>query len=181
MKGEDAAFESFAQKAPLVELPGLRDQIVSRILSDGTRTAADSVWLRKSFVDPEKEIDRKQTDSDLDVFVLLPDWDYPVVDSGLAVAALQAETPEAYADVEQHADWESKDGEWHDPSDAWSRIPSHARETLENSLQLGFFATQQDQSEGNVRLYDVTVVNEYQFNYKRDETAEIRLWNGGSG
>lgn len=171
----EEAIESFREKAPLVSLDELAEIITKDILTEELRQKTESVWLFNSFVDPEREIDEKETDSDLDVILLVPDWELPVLDTGLAVVAPQADTPEAYENNAGEMNWSSKDGKWDSPAKAWERLPDYVRETFLESVQRGFFANESDVESNNIRLYDITIVNRTQFHYD-EEATRICIW-----
>lgn len=169
--------------APLIDFQELTEVIVTEMLSPGTRSRADSVWISGSFPDPEREIDRTDTPSDLDLFVLVPDWDLPPADSGIAVLAPGAETPSTYQNVWSEASWDSKatpQSEWNcSPQEAWDRLPEHAQETLLRSVERGFYATEADVEEDRLRGYDLNIGNEQHFEYGRCPRSDIRIWDGG--
>lgn len=172
--------ESFHEKAPLVDVDELVGLVVDGMMTDGLRERAGSVWIQSSFADPEREIDTKETLSDLDLFVVVPDWEYPAVDSGLALVAPEAEVPAAYEESREGKDWTSKGGKCDSPEEAWEMIPGWARETLSQSLEYGFYATESDVESGSVRSYDLTIDNRDVFERVREPDAEFCLWRDDS-
>lgn len=170
--------------APLIDFEELKDVILMELLSRETRSKADSVWISGSFPDPEREIDRTDTPSDLDLFVLVPEWDLPPVDTGIPLLAPEAETPSVYQNVEKEAIWDAKEtplSAWDcSPQAAWDRLPNHARETLMRSVKKGFYATEGDVEAERLRGYDLSIGNEEHFEHGRCPRADIRIWNGES-
>lgn len=173
MRGSPASFEC---KAPFVDVDAIRDLIVYDIVSDGTREQAESIWLQNSFVDPDCGIDENESPSDLDIFILIPDWNLPVADTGIAVATSETRVPAIYEQVGP-VTWESKDGRWTDSVDEfWEHLPEHVQQTLVQSMHKGFYATEEDYENRLIRSYDVTIGDRTAFNYERDAHARVEIW-----
>lgn len=170
------ARKSLQEKAPLIDFDELEDLIVNEMLSDNIKQEAESAWITSSFVDPDREIDTSQYPSDLDVQVVIPGWEYPIADSGIAFFAPQVETPDIYKQAIENAQWDSKDEGWATAEEAWEELPEYARETLLNSIQFAFRADENDIEEDRIRQYDISIIDE---EYRRQTTkpgAEICVW-----
>jgi len=176
----DPAKESFRKKAPLLEIDDLTEVIIEKILTEELLERAESVWIRKSFADPDKEIDSKDTPSDLDVFVVVPSWDKPLPDSGLAIVAPQVEVSAAYEESAEGSNWTSKDGKWESAEEAWEQIPKYVQKSLIRSTEYGFYATESDVESGIVRPYDITICNEEQFEVASKPDGEFCIWRSDS-
>lgn len=167
---------TFRERAPLVDTAELSDLIVKGIIHPETRAAAESIWLQNSFVDPNRDIDENDTPSDLDVFVLIPDWEFPVADTGLAATVPAVENPEPHPSTD-NVTWDSKDGKWTEGAESfWEVLPEHARGTFARSLQKGFYASETDREAGLIRTYDVTIGDRTDFEYDQESHARLQLY-----
>lgn len=178
--GETAPLEEFRAKAPLIDVDELVELILYDIMTEELRERAESVWIRNSFTDPDREIDTSETPSDLDIYVVVPGWDLPVTDSGIAAVASGADPPDALAESAADFEWTSKDGNWDSAEQAWDRIPEYVRETLRRSVEIGFYARESDVEEGIIRLFDLVVGNRENFAYVEKPGAEVRIYHGDS-
>lgn len=171
--------ESLNSKAPLIDLDELASTIVDEIMTESMRAQADGVWIRNSFVDPEKEIDTGPERSDVDVFIFCPSWEYPVADTGMALATSHLQLPSAIT-TSGELDWESKDGKWDDVDAAWEQLPTYAQETLSNSIRHGVYATKEDLENSSARPFDFTIGGQSAYEYLHDPRAQLRIWEGDS-
>lgn len=169
------AKKSLNQKAPKINFEELKDLITNKILSDGIKQRATAVWITGSFTDPNREIDTSEYPSDLDIIVVIPDWEYPMADTGILFTAPQVETPAIYEGVVEDIRWESKDGGWDTAEEAWEDLPEYARETLRQSFQHVFRANEEDVQQERIRQYDVTIIDEER-RAEMDTSGEIRVW-----
>lgn len=183
--------DSFNRKAPLVDAEELVEIIVDEIVSEDLKQQADSIWLLGSFVNPEKELDRKGR-SDLDVFVVVPDWEYPQVDTGVAIFADQATVPELIAELADNGEYlalKGPEGRWErPPAEIWDTIPEYARRTLINSASNVFFRNEDEKASNKIRLYDVTIGSPPQLEFDRKKGQQagqenvpgVCIWEDGN-
>lgn len=169
-----------AEKAPLVDVDELVEAITEGLLADGLRARADSVWLYGSFVDPGKEVDESEARSDLDVFVVVPDWELPVSGVAIPLFAPQVELPPVVARFADRLDWSGVAGfenGWDcSAGEAWDRLPEPVRETLHRCVTTAFYAREADVEEGLVRPYDLMVGDESQWDARLGDGPAVRIW-----
>lgn len=173
--------DSLKRKAPLIDLREVADTIVGEIMTESMREQADGAWIRNSFVDPETEIDTGPERSDVDVFIFCSSWEYPVADSGMALATSHLPLPSAIDTPSEEFNWESKDGKWDVHVDeAWEQLPTYAQETLSNSIRHGVYATRKDFENSSARPFDFTIGGQSAYEYLHDPHAQVSIWDGDS-
>lgn len=167
----NAQKKTFSEKAPLINIDELVDFVINEIVDENLRRQASSIWLLGSFVNPGKEIDRGKRRSDLDIFVVVPDWDLPQINSGVALYADQVPTPDILkktVERSKYAPLMGPDGRWEIPaSDIWEELPDSIKKTFVSSIETVFFATQEERESGEIRMYDVIVGDESHLDYNR--------------
>lgn len=178
------------EKAPLVDVDELTDQVLFDIIDDELRERADSVWMLGSFVNPGREIDTKGGRSDIDVFIQLPDWDFPQAGTGMAMFASdsRSDIPAIYDRITTRNSWSPIEGPesvvWECSVDeAWERMPADVQRSLVESTKNGFFANEEDRQAGKPRHYDLLVGNQAQLEFNRTlerrngaKLIDTRIW-----
>lgn len=148
--------EQLEQKAPLVDPDGLVDTIESEILSPELRDRGSSIWLRGSFVDPDREIDSGEKYSDMDVYVPVDGWDLPLAGPGTIIYASQTDSVHAVAVAKDEYEWSYKH-QWESADRAYERLPEYAIETFTESLRHFFIASEEDKEADVYRQYDIRI------------------------
>lgn len=159
----------FQRKAPLLDRDSLASEVVHNILEPELRERAAEIWILGSFINPDKGTDENGR-SDMDLFVVVPDWDMPVADVSILFAASNVPTPPMYEPLSDDHDWkgiDAPDRTWDgSPDEAWERLPEYVRETLHNAATEFFYATMADKEQNRVRNYDLQIGNRQQFDYQ---------------
>lgn len=191
----DALRNELREKAPLVEPDELKQLIVREIVDDKLREWAAGVWLLGSFVNPGRDIDSKDKRSDLDAFVLVPDWEFPQAGSGMAMfaEAVDEEVPTIFEQVTDGKSWSPMEGPesvlWECSVDeAWEQLPACVQRSLVNSTQTGVYAIEEDKRNGRARCCDLIVGNEAQLEFNRAveeangaELIDTQIWSPDEG
>lgn len=158
---DDSPRETLERKAPLVDLEGMTEKIVTEVVDSRLRQRAESLWILGSFADPEKEIDAGETPSDLDLFLTVPEWDLPIADSEIPVLASQVSTPDVLGSRFEGTEWDGVGGpgsEWNcSAEDAWERLPEDVQQTFLNGTEWLFFASESDRIINRPRSYHLHV------------------------
>ena len=189
------AVESLREKFPLVDVTELVNIITYEIVTDELRQRAESIWLYGSFVNPRKEIDTKEARSDLDIFVVVPEWDLPQADAAIPIFASQVPTPDVFQELSESQEWrgrglQSSRGGWDRPVDeVWESLPADVKETLKNSIERVFYTTEEDMRANRHRIYDTIIGDESQLEFNlemgRTEDNEITpgvpIWKSNEG
>ncbi|PSP75603.1 hypothetical protein BRC81_14535 [Halobacteriales archaeon QS_1_68_20] len=110
-------------------------------------------------VDPDKPIDRKDKPSDLDVFVVISDWDLPIADPSIVLSSSEAPDPPTIREESGDSDdFELHNSEfWEDADQAWEKLPAFAQQTLVNSTRNFLRFKPEDKQENVVRNYDLRI------------------------
>lgn len=148
-----------SKKAPLLEPEEVLDLIENKLLSDGTRDQADGIWLYGSMVNPEKKLDKGENYSDLDIFVIVPEWNLPLVGPSAVIYAPQVETPLDEAFQWGNKEWKFEH-EWGSAERAYELLPEHARTTFMNCTRQYFIAKKEDQENNIIRQFELRIGNE---------------------
>lgn len=180
---DEVALEEFQNNAPIIGVEELAEMLRFEMLSDETREKANSIWIVGSFVTPDKDIDTGESHSDLDVFVVLPNWELPIAGTALAMMAPQSDTLARYEQYPEKYNWSSKDTprwKWDcSAEEAWERIPEHAQKTLVQSTERYFFATDDDIEENRQRSYELNIANQQQLEHAVKDIPALEIWRDG--
>lgn len=160
---------TLAGRAPLLDVSELRTLVVRKLLPRSVLDRTESIWLLGSFTNPGKDLDTEKR-SDLDVYVVVPDWDRPIALSSLAVYAPQS--PVHDPSVEEDA-WTGVIGpegtRWdRSASEAWDCLPTDVQRALAYSVQVAVFATEADRARGSPRNVDLMIGSDGGLAYSRE-------------
>ncbi|WP_139172838.1 hypothetical protein [Halopelagius longus] len=176
----DLAKSEFRKKAPRLEFDDMETIVVEEILNEDILKQTRDIWLHGSFIDPNSEIDKGDKRSDLDIFVVVPNWNLPAVTSGITWAASQAPTLEDLDHLRDHYTWKelpSKEKKWNcTAEEAWEKLPECVRKTFIRASHRFFFANDNDYREKKMRNYDVFIGNISQFQYHKTIGPKAKIW-----
>lgn len=161
--------EVFESRAPAVKISELQGLLLSDIVAEELLTECLSVWVFGSFANPYKSLDRNSRKwSDLDVFIVLDEWDSPQAASNMLMYAPNEDVPREFPEDIKENDWQdipplAGPGEWQCTiEEAWDEIPLFVKETIRNASKRGFFRNTEEIEAESVRSIDIFVGTERQ-------------------
>lgn len=186
---------TFREKAPRLSRETLVAVVREHVLAPPVREATESIWLHGAFADPESGIDREDPEtpggwtglSDVDVFVVLDDWDAAALDTRYTASqhgllcrlAVQSE-------LHVHTDA--------DPTDRLDRpaVPDSIRDagllptdalktTIRRAERTTFFARDFDRDLLQFRALDLTLGGPGAFEWLLGDRPKRRLWPPAGG
>ncbi|RQG99200.1 hypothetical protein EA472_15140 [Natrarchaeobius oligotrophus] len=176
----EQAKREFERKAPLLEFNEMKDILVTEIIDEKLLERTRDVWLHGSFVQPDAEIDTGDKLSDMDAFIVVPSWELPVANTGIAWAAPQAPRLESLDHLGDHFVWNelpAEDEGWNcSAGEAWEQLPDCAKTTLLNSTQRFLFANENDHEARRARNYDIMIGSVSQFDHQKKKCPKTKIW-----
>lgn len=166
------ALAELQKKAPLVPIDELSTMIETELLPSGICSKVDSVWLSGSFVNPHKEIDRGSNLSDLDLFIVVPEWNLSPATTSIAIFASQVPIPSSFERLSQEEDWDKYGGSvWECSADeAWEALPDPVQAMLRRSLRKRFYRNERELEQNISRNYDLFMGSQRQIKIQAEKT-----------
>ena len=168
----------FESRAPAVEISELQDLLLSDIITEALLSVCSSVWILGSFTNPYKSLDQNSREwSDLDVFIVLNEWEGPQAASNMLMYAPSENVPRGLPEEVEETNWQDTSslagaGEWECTiEEAWSNIPGCVKTTIRNASKRGFFRNTEEIEAKSVRSIDVFVGTKKQLKAQMEITV----------